>query len=112
MFLLFGAILSWRNRLAGGPLSSFGILFLVTAIFGPSWLRFVYRPWMFLARILGTITSNVLLTVLFFLVLTPLGLLQRLFRKRPIDLRFKSSGTSYWQGRPGCPAAADYEKQF
>jgi len=109
---MFGAILSWRHRLAGRPLSSFGFLFLVTSIFGPLWLRFFYRPWMFLARVLGTITSAILLTVVFFLVLTPLGLVQRLFRKRPLDLRFKGGDTSFWQTRPGPPAAGDYEKQF
>jgi carbamoyltransferase len=112
MFLVFGAILSWRHRLAGRPLSSFGFLFLVTSIFGPSWLRFVYRPWMFLARILGTITSSILLTLVFFLILTPLGLLQRLFGKRPLDLRFKGDATSYWQARSAHSATADYEKQF
>jgi hypothetical protein len=112
MFLVFGAILSWRHRLAGRPLSSFGFLFLVISIFGPPWLRFVYRPWMFLARILGTITSTILLTFVFFLVLTPLGFLQRLFGKGPLDLRFKSGETTYWQTRAGHPASADYEKQF
>jgi hypothetical protein len=112
MFLVFGAILSWRHRLAGRPLSSFAFLFLVTSIFGPSWLRFVYRPWMFVARVLGAITSAVLLTVVFFFVLTPLGFLQRLFGKPPLDLRFKGGETSYWQARPGPSTSADYEKQF
>ena len=112
MFLVFGAIFSWRHRLAGRPLSSLGFLFLITSIIGPSWLRFVYRPWMFLARVMGAITSSILLTVVFFLVLTPLGLLQRLFGKQPLDLRFKDSQTSYWQARSGPFASADFEKQF
>ena len=73
--------------------------------------RFVYRPWMQLARFLGTISSAVLLTLLFFLVVTPIGLLQRLFGKRPLDLRFKTNDASYWQKRTA-PTPAHYEKQF
>jgi carbamoyltransferase len=111
-FIVFGALLSWRHRIAGRPLTSLAFLFLAASIFRPSWLRFIYGPWMSVARILGTITSGILLTLVFFLVLTPLGLLQRLFGKRPLDLRFKGGATSYWQARSGHPAAGDYEKQF
>jgi len=98
--------------MAGRPLTALALLFLLVSIFGPSLLRFVHRPWMILARFLGAITSGILLTVFFFLIVTPLGLLQRLFGKQPLDLRFKDNEPSYWRARSGNPAAADYEKQF
>jgi carbamoyltransferase len=112
MFALLGALFTWRHRMAGRPLTSLALLFLLASIFGPSLLRYVYRPWMALARFLGAITSSILLTLVFFLIVTPLGLLQRLFGKRPLDLRFKGREPSYWQARSGPPVAADYEKQF
>ena len=67
---------------------------------------------MLLARFLGSITSRILLTIVFFLVVTPTGLLQRLFGKRPLDLRFNSGETTYWQPRSKHAATVDYERQF
>jgi len=112
MFALLGTLFTWRHRMAGRPLTALALLFLLVSIFGPSLLRFVHRPWMILAHLLGSIASKIILTLAFFLVVTPIGLLQRLFGKQPLDLRFKDNEPSYWRARSGNPAAADYEKQF
>lgn len=112
MFALLGAIYTWRHRMVGWPLISLAGLFFLASAISPSLLRFVRRPWLMLARFLAAVTSAILLTLVFFLIVTPLGLLQRLFGKSALDLRFKSSESSYWQAHPGRPAAADYEKQF
>jgi hypothetical protein len=107
-----GGIILWRRRAFGWPLLSLAFLLLATVLLKPKSLRFVYRSWMMLALLLGSIASRILLTFAFFLILTPIGLLQRLFGKRPLDLRFKSDATTYWQARSGHPASADYQKQF
>jgi hypothetical protein len=67
---------------------------------------------MTLALILGWIVTRILLTIVFFLVVTPIGLLQRLCGKRPLEVRFKGDETTYWQPRTTHPVAGDYEKQF
>jgi hypothetical protein len=111
-FLLLGSLLDFRHRPAGRPLQALAILLLLFAGFAPDLLRFVYRPWMRFAKFLGTISSAVLLALLFFFAVTPIGWLQRLFGKRPLDLRFKNGEASYWQSRSTQPARPDYEKQF
>lgn len=111
-FLVLGAIFIFRHRPVGWPLASIGAFLLLFAVFTPSLLRFIYRPWMRLAGFLGSISSRILLTLLFFLVLTPIGFLQRRFGKQPIDLRFKTNDATYWQKRTASPALPDYEKQF
>jgi hypothetical protein len=112
MFASLGALFTWRHRLAGWPLISLGVLFLLASIFGPPLLRFVHRPWMMLARFLGTITSSILLTLVFFLIVTPLGLLQRLFGKSALEFGFHQDRSSYWKARVGGPASEEYERQF
>jgi hypothetical protein len=107
-----GGIMLWRRCAFGWPLLSLAFLMLATVLLKPKSLRFVYRSWMMLALLLGSVASRILLTFAFFLVLTPLGLVQRLLGKRLLDLRFKSDATSYWQARSGHPASVDYEKQF
>jgi len=111
-FFLLGSILDFRHRAAGRPFQSLGTLLLILAAFAPSWLRFVYRPWMRLAKFLGTISSAILLTILFCLVVTPLGWLQRLFGKRPLDLRSRTTDASYWERRSTDADPTRYEKQF
>jgi hypothetical protein len=65
---------------------------------------------MMLAFLLGSIASRIILTLAFFLVVTPIGLLQHLFGKPALEFRFKSGETTYWRRRPAEPV--DYEKQF
>jgi carbamoyltransferase len=110
--LVLGALLRFNNRKAGGALLPIGTLLLLAGAFLPAVLRYVHKPWMVFALLLGRIMNGIILTILFFLVITPIGLIQRLCGKRPLEVRFRSSESSYWQARPKPSAAADYEKQF
>jgi hypothetical protein len=64
------------------------------------------------AEILGSISSRILLTIVFFLVVTPIGWLQRLCGKRPLDFGFNPDEASYWRPRTKSAVPADYENQF
>lgn len=110
--LLLGTLLLLGDRRAGGPILSIGVLFLLVAALAPLVLRYVYRPWMTLAFAMSWLITRVILTLLFFLIVTPVGLLQRLCRKRALEFRFKGGETTYWQPRTTQPVPADYEKQF
>ena len=68
---------------------------------------------MTLAFVLGFIMAHVILTLFFFLVVTPIGLLARLFGKDFLQRRLDKSASSYWIPRePKTTTAADYERQF
>jgi hypothetical protein len=56
--------------------------------------------------------TAVILTIVFYAVLTPIGLLQRLLGRRPIDLAFASGESTYWQVRSDRFEPANYENQF
>lgn len=49
--------------------------------------EWIHRGWMLLAKVLGWINSRILLTVLFFVILTPVALLARLLGKTSIQLK-------------------------
>src|SRR5204862_8173790 len=104
--------LQLRHRSAGRPLASLAVLLLLFSVTAPTLLRFVYRPWMAVANFMGATISRILLTLLFFFVLTPICTLQRLFGKHLVDLRFRSHDATYWTRRTSRPAPSDYEKQF
>jgi len=112
LLVSLGAFMLWRHRTAGWPLLSLALLLLAAAILAPSLLRFVYRPWMILALLLGSVASRIMLTFAFFLVVTPIGLLQRLCGKSALEFSLRPDQTSYWQPRTAHRVPADDEKQF
>jgi hypothetical protein len=55
----------------------------------------------------------VILSVLFYLVVTPIGLLGRLFGKGFLDLKFNRNVDSYWIPKAKVKLEkSDYERQF
>ena len=110
--LLLGCILLWRHRGAAWPLISIGTVLVLAAGLAPRTLKWIHGPWMIAALALGWMVTRILLTIVFFLVVTPIGFLQRLFGKRAIEVAFKAGAASYWQARTARPMPEDYEKQF
>jgi carbamoyltransferase len=112
VLISLGGLMLWRHRTAGWPLLALAALLLALAIFAPGQLRVVYRAWMALAFVLGWLMSRILLTLVFFLVVTPIGLVQRFCGKRALELRFQTGETSYWKTHVGAPPSQEYERQF
>src|SRR2546425_9475205 len=77
-----------------------GLLLLGFGAALPRALKHVYIGWMSLAIVLGFVVSNVLLTLFFFLVITPVGLAARCFGKDFLRLKLDRNAASYWIRRP------------
>ncbi len=60
--------------------------------------RILYKWWMAFARLLGTINTAVLLTVVYLIVVGTMSLVARLFRKDPMTHRPDTSG-SFWKDK-------------
>ena len=73
-----------------------GLLFLIIGFVLPSILRPVYRIWMVLGYFIGEIVSRIILTVLFYIVVTPTGLVLKLFRKDILAQKIEKNRESYW----------------
>ena len=77
----------------------------------------VYGPvaivWLGLAEILGTVMSRVLLSILFFGLVTPIGILRRLFGKDSLKLRdFKAGKESAMTARNHVFVGHDLERPY
>ena len=112
-FLVFGVIRSYfhfgNGAIVlfgiGGVLSAFGIVF-------PTALGPVEKAWMALAQALAFINTRIILSVLFYLMFTPIGLVTRMF-KDPLNRRLHDGNMSYWIRRQPKPAdPAPYQRQF
>lgn len=62
-----------------------GGLWLVALIF-PMGLKWIYVSWMKFAFVLGWINTRIILGLMFYAILTPIGLLMRLLDKKPIKV--------------------------
>lgn len=92
-------------------LGGIGVVFFLFAWLAPQALKPIQKGWMTFAFAIGWVMSRVLLTVFFFLVLTPVGLIMRLAGKDPLLARTHSD--SYWIPRKeGCREPKDYERLF
>ena len=90
-----------------------GVLFLITGFVKPLLLKGIHTVWMAFAFALGWVMSRVILTILFFLVITPMGLLMRLFGKDPMNREITSDASTYWIKREKKPIdPSQYERQF
>ena len=72
-------------------------IFLVSGLAFPKLLYPIEWGWMKLANILGYIMTRVILTITFYLIITPIGLLRQLFSKDPLDIKIDKSAESYWK---------------
>jgi hypothetical protein len=78
---------------------------ILSGVFGlivflaPQFLTLLTKCWMGLAHILHKIVSPIVLGVLFFLVVAPVGFLMRLSGKDPLRLKLEPKVQTYWQER-------------
>jgi hypothetical protein len=99
-FMLLAVVLAWRDRtLAAAVTAGLGAVLVLAALLVPGRLGPVFRAWMGLAHAISRVTTPIVLGVVFFAVITPLGLLRRLFGKNPISR--SRAAASYWVTRRG-----------
>lgn len=82
-----------------------GAAFLAIAFLRPALLAPLNRLWTRFGLLLHKIVSPVVLGIMFFAVITPMGLIRRVLVKDPLRLRFDRQLRSYWVDRrpPGPP---------
>ena len=91
---------------------SIGSISIVLGGITPFILKPIYKIWMIFAVIIGWIMTRIILSVLFFSIITIIGLFTRLIGKDFLNLKSKSN-ESYWNIRnKERELNQDYEKQF
>ena len=71
------------------------ICILIPTLIQPTWLKIIHTPWMKLGHILGWMNTRILLGIIFFLLITPMGIIMRCRGKDPMQRTYDKSRTSY-----------------
>jgi hypothetical protein len=106
--VVFALIAGWPLLSGEGPrwwALAVAAVFALVAMVKPALLAGLNRQWMKLGILLGRIVSPIALGLLFYCVITPIGVALRLAGKDPLRLKFDRGAESYWIRRvpPGPP---------
>ena len=98
-FIVFFIISLWP-LLKGGDLKEWSLIlaliFLILGILNSSVLSPLKRLWIKFGELLGKIISPIVLAIVFFIIITPIGLLMKIFGKDLLNLKYKKEYNSYW----------------
>lgn len=86
-------------------------LFGLVALLKPVVLHPLSRVWLALGRLLHKIVSPVVMGAIFFLVVTPIGWIQRMIGRDILSLRRNRGAATYWVARDAQPPANDAMKR-
>ena len=78
----------------------------------PAFMRIVYIGMAYAAFPIGFVVSYLILVIVYYLVLTPIGLVMRLFGHDPMNRHFDESADTYWCPREQDDNLTTYFRQF
>ena len=98
-FVVFLSVGFWPMLNSGTPnyyLILFSLIFLILGLINSKILSPLNMGWIKLGEILGKIIAPIVMAFVYFLILTPISLLVRLFGKDLIGMKFSNNIKSYW----------------
>lgn len=109
VLLLIGLYQLWRGRVPLGiVMAGIGAMLVTLGTFAPMAITVPSRLWWQLSAALGWVNSRILLSLFFFLVLTPFGLVFRLLGRDPLSRR---GHATTWSAYPA-HGRDHYERMF
>ena len=99
LFSIVFFLISFWPLLAGENIRiwslAISIIFLILGLLNSKFLEPLNNSWIKLGEILGRVIAPIVMAIIYFIVLTPLSLLIKLFGKDLLQVKF-SSANSYW----------------
>ena len=112
-FIVFLALALWPLTKKGEIniyLISIALIFLALGLLNSKILSPLNKAWIKFGEILGRVIAPIVMAIVYFLILTPISLLVRLFGKDLIGMKFSNDIKSYWIKRKKHIGSMD--KQF
>ena len=101
LFLIFFLIVGIYPLKSGGVIRIWSVVlslvFLIVTIIRPNLFTFLNKLWIQFGFLLGKIISPLVMGLVFFFVVTPIGILIRILKKDVMGL--KKGASSYWINR-------------
>lgn len=112
VLLIISALLFIYEKPSASYFMGSGFFFQIIAQIFPKLFFPLQKIWMGLAVILGFVMTRVILSILFYLVITPINFISRIFGKDFLNLKIEKEKKSYWNLRDEEYEKSSTEKQF
>jgi hypothetical protein len=114
ILFVFGAVNLMKGRVAWYAwLFGLSLTALLAVIINPKWIRPVYSVFVKFAHVMGWVNTRIILVAIYYLILTPISIVMRIFHADPLHLKILKDSNSYWVKKDVCKASkAGLEKQF
>lgn len=110
-FWVIAAISLWRgHEIPPLILGALGSALVVGGLVVPGRMGPVYDRWMAFAVAISKVTTPIFMGVVYYLVLTPTGLIMRLFGHRPLEAESDDDG--FWVQREPDATRSNLTRQF
>ena len=111
-WLVFSGGLGSARLAVAGTFASLGVLSAFFSLIAPKANKPIFLGLTLLSYPIGFVLSYVIMGVLFFGLITPLGLVFRLIGKDPLNRRFDRGATTYWADPRPRRGKESYFRQF
>jgi len=98
-FIVFLAFALWPLTKKGEInlyLISIALIFLILGLLNSKILTPLNKSWIKFGELLGRIIAPIVMVIVYFIILTPISLLVRLFGKDLIGIKFNKNLKTYW----------------
>ncbi len=112
VFMILGLLSFFKGKGINLPLIIPASILFLLALISPGLLVPIYKTWMRFGVVLGRINSFLILSVIFYLVVTPIGLIRRIFSKDSEKFSYKTAKGSYWIKRASNNPAENMKRMF
>ena len=112
-FFVLGTILFLKHKESYVGFYIAAIFFWALGVWAVDFLKPIYIVWMRLAFCLGWFNTRVILVVVFYGLMTPVGLLMRILGKDLLNVTIEKDKLSYWIKKEEKEfSQRDYERRF
>jgi len=113
IFCFLGAVHFLKKHTISALFFVMGISTFLAAIFSSRVLKPFYLIFSRIAKIIGWVNTRIILILVYYLLLTPIGLLMKCLRKDLLNIKFREKVRTYWIERTNVKASADdLRRQF
>ena len=127
LLIIFCGIVAWMVNESSQPVASTfprvispfaiaiavaGAVIGITGLARPDWVRFVYVAWMVAVSPIAFVVSNLIVAIVFYLVVAPIGFAMKIVRRDALHLEFRDETTSYWQEKQMPKDPRRYFRQY
>ena len=113
-FAVVGSVARWSWQAPAAATTIWGVAAVVIILYValPSVRRPLYLAWMFAAFPIGWVVSHTLLAIVYYLIMTPIGLVLRWCGVDPLERAIDRNRPTYWVARDQVKDKSRYFRQF